>query len=129
MQHKLLLTALAIALSGSVYAVKVPEGTQLAETQNIVINNGSEPQSFDPHKTEGVPESAVAYQLFEGLISMDSDGNLIPGVAERWENTPDYKTWTFHLRKDAKWSNGDPVTANDFVFAWRRLFTPATATP
>ena len=49
MQHKLLLTALAIALSGSVYAVKVPEGTQLAETQNIVINNGSEPQSFDPH--------------------------------------------------------------------------------
>ena len=82
MQHKLLLTALAIALSGSIYAVKVPEGTQLAETQNIVINNGSEPQSFDPHKTEGVPESAVAYQLFEGLISMDSDGNLI---AERSE--------------------------------------------
>ncbi len=104
MQHKLLLSALAIALSGSVYAAKVPEGTQLAETQNIVINNGSEPQSFDPHKTEGVPESEVAYQLFEGLVSMDSDGNLIPGVAERWENTPDYKTWTFHLRKDAKWS-------------------------
>ena len=129
MQHKLLLSALAIALSGSVYAAKVPEGTQLAETQNIVINNGSEPQSFDPHKTEGVPESEVAYQLFEGLVSMDSDGNLIPGVAERWENTPDYKTWTFHLRKDAKWSNGDPVTAHDFVFSWRRLVTPATASP
>ncbi|SSY93663.1 Periplasmic oligopeptide-binding protein precursor [Aggregatibacter aphrophilus] len=129
MQHKLLLSALAIALSGSVYAAKVPEGTQLAETQNIMLNNGSEPQSFDPHKTEGVPESEVAYQLFEGLVSMDSDGNLIPGVAESWENTPDYKTWTFHLRKDAKWSNGDPVTAHDFVFSWRRLVTPATASP
>ena len=46
-----------------------------------------------------------------------------------WENTPDFKTWTFHLRKDAKWSNGDPVTAHDFVFAWRRLVDPATAAP
>ncbi|WP_109077581.1 ABC transporter substrate-binding protein [Aggregatibacter kilianii] len=129
MQQKLLVSAIALALSCSVYAAKVPEGTQLAETQNIVINNGSEPQSFDPHKTEGIPEAEVAYQLFEGLVTTDSDGNLIPGVAESWENTPDYKTWTFHLRKDAKWSNGEPVTANDFVFAWRRLVTPATASP
>ncbi|TYA50928.1 oligopeptide ABC transporter substrate-binding protein OppA [Aggregatibacter actinomycetemcomitans] len=129
MQQKLLVSTIALALSCSVYAAKVPEGTQLAETQNIVINNGSEPQSFDPHKTDGIPEAEVAYQLFEGLVTTDSDGNLIPGVAESWENTPDYKTWTFHLRKDAKWSNGEPVTANDFVFAWRRLVTPATASP
>ncbi|AHN72914.1 periplasmic oligopeptide-binding protein,putative' [Aggregatibacter actinomycetemcomitans HK1651] len=129
MQQKLLVSTIALALSCSVYAAKVPEGTQLAETQNIVINNGSEPQSFDPHKTDGIPEAEVAYQLFEGLVTTDSDGNLITGVAESWENTPDYKTWTFHLRKDAKWSNGEPITANDFVFAWRRLVTPATASP
>ncbi len=94
-----------------------------------MINNGAEPQSFDPQKTEGVPESNVAYQLLEGLVTSDSEGKLQPGVAESWENTPDFKTWTFHLRKDAKWSNGDPVTAHDFVFAWRRLVDPATAAP
>lgn len=123
MQHtfsKFLLSALTLALSGSLYAAQVPAGTQLAENQTFVMNNGSEPSSFDPHKTEGVPEAQVAYQLFEGLISTDSDGNLIPGVAETWESTPDFKTWTYHLRKNAKWSNGEPVTAHDFVYAWRR---------
>ena len=129
MQHKLLFSAIALALSYSAQAVIVPEGTQLDEKQHIVINNGAEPQSFDPQKTEGVPESAVAYQLLEGLVTSDSEGKLQPGVAESWENTPDFKTWTFHLRKDAKWSNGDPVTAHDFVFAWRRLVDPATAAP
>ena len=87
-----------------------------------MINNGAEPQSFDPQKTEGVPESNVAYQLLEGLVTSDPEGKLQPGVAESWENTPDFKTWTFHLRKDTKWSNGDPATAHDFVFAWRRLW-------
>ena len=129
MQHKLLFSAIALALSYSAQAVIVPEGTQLDEKQHIVINNGAEPQSFDPQKTEGVPESSVAYQLLEGLVTSDSEGKLQPGVAESWENTPDFKTWTFHLRKDAKWSNGDPVTAHDFVFAWRRLVDPATAAP
>ena len=129
MQHKFILSVLAAAVSCSVWAAKVPEGTQLAEVQHITINNGAEPQSFDPHKTEGVPEAQVLYQLFEGLASSDSDGNTIPGIAESWENTPDYKTWTFHLRKDAKWSNGEPVTAHDFVFAWQRLASPATASP
>lgn len=126
---KFLFSTLTLALSGALYAAQVPAGTSLAEVQNITINNGAEPQSFDPQKTEGVPESQVAYQLFEGLASTDADGNAIPGVAESWENTPDYKTWTFHLRKDAKWSNGDPVTAQDFVYSWRRLVDPNTASP
>ncbi|OOF40123.1 oligopeptide ABC transporter substrate-binding protein OppA [Rodentibacter rarus] len=121
--------SLTLALSGSLYAAQVPTGTELAPVQNIVINNGAEPQSFDPHKTEGVPESQVAYQLFEGLVSTNSKGELIPGVAERWESSPDYKTWTFHLRKDAKWSNGDPITAQDFVYSWQRLVNPNTASP
>ena len=129
MQHKFILSVLAAAISCSVFAAKVPEGTVLAEKQDIVINNGAEPQSFDPHKTEGVPESQVAYQLFEGLATSDPDGNTVPGVAESWENTPDYKTWTFHLRKDAKWSNGEPVTAHDFVYSWQRLVDPKTASP
>ncbi|HDL1799233.1 TPA: oligopeptide ABC transporter substrate-binding protein OppA, partial [Mannheimia haemolytica] len=125
----LLTTSLVLGLSANVFAAKVPEGTTLAEKQEITINNGSEPSSFDPHKIEGVPESQVAYQLFEGLVTKDSDGNIQPGVAESWENTPDYKTWTFKLRQDAKWSNGDAVTAHDFVFAWQRLVNPLTASP
>ena len=76
MQHKLLFSAIALALSYSAQAVIVPEGTQLDEKQHIVINNGAEPQSFDPQKTEGVPESNVAYQLLEGLVTSDSEGKL-----------------------------------------------------
>ncbi|EXI62411.1 ABC transporter substrate-binding protein [Mannheimia granulomatis] len=124
-----LTASLVLGVSANVFAAKVPEGTVLADKQEIVINNGSEPSSFDPHKIEGVPESQVAYQLFEGLVTKDAEGNLQPGVAVSWENSTDYKTWTFKLRPDAKWSNGDAVTAHDFVFAWQRLANPLTASP
>lgn len=67
--------------------------------------------------------------MLEGLVTRDSDGNIIPGVAESWQNTPDFKLWTFNLRKDAKWSNGEPVTAHDFVFSLKRLGDPKTASP
>ncbi|WP_439257414.1 ABC transporter substrate-binding protein [Lonepinella sp. BR2271] len=133
MQHKLLPSllagAVALAFAFSAHAAKVPEGTELADVQEIVINNGSEPQSLDPHLVDGVPESQILSQLFEGLANTDPEGKIEPGVAESWEHSEDYKTWTFHLRKDAKWSNGDPVTAQDFVYAWQRLATPATASP
>lgn len=121
--------AVALGVSATAFAAKVPEGTQLAEKQEITINNGTEPQSLDPHKIEGVPESQVAFQLLEGLVTKGSDGEEQPGVAESWTNTPDFKVWTFTLRKDAKWSNGEPVTAHDFVYAWQRLANPTTASP
>ncbi|MGX2973502.1 ABC transporter substrate-binding protein [Ursidibacter arcticus] len=127
--RSLLASAVALGLSVSAFAAKVPEGTQLAEKQEVVINNSAEPQSFDPHKTEGVPESQVVYQLLEGLVTKDSDGNIIPGTAVSWESTPDFKVWTFKLRPEAKWSNGDPVTAHDFVYSWQRLANPNTASP
>ncbi|NEN74946.1 oligopeptide ABC transporter substrate-binding protein OppA [Pelistega sp. NLN82] len=129
LKYSVLSAAIALGLSTSALAAKVPAGTVLADKQEITINNGTEPQSLDPHKSEGVPESQVAYQLFEGLVTGDEDGNVIPGVAESWEHSPDFKQWTFKLRPDAKWSNGDPVTAHDFVFAWQRLVTPTTAAP
>lgn len=127
--RSVLASAVALGLSTSLFAAKVPEGTVLAEKQEIIINNGAEPSSFDPHKSEGVPEAQVSYQLLEGLVTRDSDGNIIPGVAESWQNTPDFKLWTFNLRKDAKWSNGEPVTAQDFVFSLKRLGDPKTASP
>ncbi len=109
-------------------AADVPAGVTLAEKQTLVRNNGSEVQSLDPHKIEGVPESNVSRDLFEGLVLSGVDGKPVPGAAEKWENK-DGKVWTFHLRKDAKWSDGQPVTANDFVYSWRRLADPNTASP
>lgn len=121
-----ILTAL---IAGNVAtAAVVPAGVQLAEKQNLVRNNGSEVQSLDPHKIEGVPESNINRDLFEGLLISDVDGKPSPGVAEKWENK-DFKVWTFHLRKDAKWSDGTPVTAQDFVYSWQRLANPNTASP
>ncbi|MFL1732587.1 peptide ABC transporter substrate-binding protein [Moraxella oculi] len=91
----------------------------------LTINNGAEISSLDPHKTGGVPESSVARQQFVGLTTTDADGKLIAGMAESWESDDDI-TWTFKLR-DAKWSNGDPVTAHDFVFSFQRMVDPKTA--
>lgn len=99
----------------------------LAATQEITINNGAEPESLDPHKVSGVPESNILRQMIVGLTSTDNEGNTIPGMATEW-SSPDNKVWTFKLR-DAKWSNGDPVTAHDFVYSFRRLVDPATASP
>ncbi len=104
-----------------------PAGKAAADKQGITINNGAEPESLDPNKVSGVPESNVLRQMLIGLTNTDPDGKTIPGMAEKWESA-DGKVWTFHLR-DAKWSNGDPVTADDFVYSFRRLLDPKTASP
>ncbi len=81
---------------------------------------------LDPHLITGLPEINVASALFEGLVSEDpQDGHPVPAVAERWETSPDGLTWTFHLRPDARWSNGDPVTAQDFAGSIQRVLTPS----
>ncbi|WP_318521032.1 ABC transporter substrate-binding protein [Photobacterium leiognathi] len=116
------------ATSFSSFAAQVPADTKLADKQELVRGNGTEPESLDPQKVSGVPESNVIRDLLEGLVNQDSKGNLVPGAAKSWE-TEDYKTWTFHIRDDAKWSNSDPVTAEDFVYTWRRLADPKTASP
>ena len=117
----------AVGLSSSL-AADVPAGTKLYDTQKLVRNNGAEPQSLDPHKIEGVPEANLARDQFEGLVNIDLNGDIRPGVAESWEHD-DARVWRFNLRKDAKWSNGDPVTAHDFVYSWKRLVNPETASP
>ncbi|MGM7553166.1 ABC transporter substrate-binding protein [Proteus mirabilis] len=111
------------------HAVIPPEGTLLAKQQDIVINNGTEVSSLDPHKVEGVPESNIILNLLEGLTYMGPNGESMPGVAAKWESSEDNKTWTFYLRDDAKWSDGTPVTADDFVYSWRRLTDPQTGSP
>ena len=98
-----------------------------AVEQGILIRgNGAEPQGIDPHIVTGVPENRIISSLIEGLIAYHpTDDNIPePGVAERWEHNADHSEWTFYLRKDALWSNGEPVTAQDFVYSWNRMLHP-----
>jgi oligopeptide transport system substrate-binding protein len=128
-QALILGAGLAVAATSTLsIAADVPAGTKLAKVQELVRGNGTEVASLDPQKTEGVPESHVIRDLLEGLVNQDANGNTTPGVAESWETT-DNKVFTFHLRKDAKWSNGDPVTAEDFVYSFQRAVDPNTASP
>lgn len=88
-----------------------------------------DPGSLDPHKATTKIESHVLGELFEGLVTRDAFGALIPGVAKRWDISPDGLVYTFELREDAKWSNGDRVGPQDFIFAFRRLMAPETGAP
>ena len=103
-------------------------GKDVKEEVVFARNNGAEPQSLDPHHIEGVPEHNIYMCLFEGLVTYNPETlNPEPGVAESWESPDGGITWTFHLRKDAKWSDGVPITAQDFVDSWFRFLDPETA--
>src|SRR5690606_31700804 len=97
-----------------------------AERQVLHRGNGSQPQGLDPHLTEGVPDANVQRDLFEGLVSAGPDVVLGPGVAERWEISEDGTRYVFHLRRDAKWSNGEAMTSADWVYSFRRVLDPQT---
>lgn len=104
--------------------IQTNTNAQATAEQAITINNASEPESLDPHVAKGVQEANVIRQFSEGLLTTDNDGNLVAGMAQKWESA-DNKVWTFSLR-DATWSNGDPVTAHDFVYSFQRLVDPKT---
>jgi oligopeptide transport system substrate-binding protein len=89
--------------------------------------NQAEPETLDPHKSTGVQDAQVEQDLYEGLTRWDVQKHPAPGIAERWDVSPDGRTYVFHLRHDAKWSNGDPVTSTDFLYSFRRLVDPKTA--
>jgi oligopeptide transport system substrate-binding protein len=89
------------------------------------FGNGSEPQELDPHIVTGVPEHNIISALLEGLVGEDPQTLVpVPAAAERWDVSPDQRTYTFHLRAGAVWSNGDPVTAGDFAYAYARMLSP-----
>jgi oligopeptide transport system substrate-binding protein len=102
-------------------------GSELASDQVLNHQIGADPQTLDPSLATGVPAAHVLDDLFEGLITLSEDGRTVPGVASSWETSSDGEQWTFHLRDNARWSNGQPVTAKDFVYAWRRQVNPETA--
>lgn len=94
----------------------------------LVRGNGFEIKSLDPHYIDGQWEANVVGDLLVGLTTDAADGRPMPGAATSWETSPDGKTWTFHIRKHL-WSDGQPVTAEDFAFAWRRILEPARGAP
>lgn len=89
--------------------------------------NHDEPETIDPHKSDGLEEFLVQSDMFIGLTKIDPHGRIAPDLAERWEVAPDGLSWTFHLRPHLKWSDGSPLTAEDFVWSLRRAVDPATA--
>jgi len=103
-----------------------PSGTELAKRQVLHRGNGAEPQSLDPHKSEGVPEAHLQRDLYQGLTNDSPDGGIEPGAASSWTISDDGLVYVFHMRDNARWSNGDPVTAHDFVYGLRRSVDPAT---
>ena len=117
---------LALACALPLQAAVLPPGTQLHPTQTLIRNNGSEPETLDPAVAESVGANNITRDLFEALTANDADGKIVPGVAESWKQT-NATTWVFKLRQNAKWSNGDPVTAEDFVYGIRRFLDPKTA--
>jgi oligopeptide transport system substrate-binding protein len=94
---------------------------------DLVILNGAEPESIDPAVVTGQLEGRICYALFDGLLHFDRFGKPQAAIAERWDISNDGKIYTFHLRSNAKWSNGDPVTATDFLRSWQRVLSPETA--
>ncbi len=98
----------------------------LAEEQVLYRGNGEEPQTLDPHLAEGVPTANILRDLFEGLTTTAPDGRVVPGAAIHWDISRDGLTYTFFLDPDGRWSNGEPVTAHDFVWSWRRVVDPTT---
>ena len=125
----LLLGLLAPWLTIEAWRPAKMRGERLLHHGVLVFNGAEEPASLDPALSQDIAGLKVLMHLFEGLAAPDpKDARPVPAAAERWEVSPDGKTWTFRLR-EARWSNGDPVTAHDFVWAWRRAADPRTASP
>lgn len=123
----LIISSLLALSSTSAIAASVPSGTSLAKEQHFVRGNGAEPNTLDPSfVNSGMPGDIIVNDMFEGFVIENSDGQIIPGQAESWTFSNGGKTVTFILKDDLKWSNGDPVTAADFVFGWQRAVSPKT---
>lgn len=114
-------------LSAALAAILLLAGTA-AEAETILQRgNKDEPETLDPQKSDGTQEYWVQSDLFEGLTRIDAHGKIVPGVAQSWDIAPDGLAWTFHLRPGLKWSDGSPLTAEDFVWSFRRAVDPKTA--
>ena len=125
MKLRTLLALIAVIVVSSCSKTESPVSTAYQDSI-LYIGNGTEPKDLDPHTVTGVPESHILMALLEGLVIRHPEGLApLPGVASSWDISEDGKTYNFHLRDSATWSNGDPVTSKDFVYAWKRMLMPS----
>jgi oligopeptide transport system substrate-binding protein len=122
-----LLTALIVLCTLTACSGGSESPTASTPTTELIRGNGPEPDSLDPQKARSVEAHMILRDLYECLTTLAKDAGVAPGVARDWNVSEDGKTYTFNLRPDARWSNGDPVVAADFVAGLRRLVDPATA--
>ena len=135
---KILATILAVAMlattfvgcgsggdTGSTPDANQPEGSTSAPEISVCI--GPEPETLDPALNKSVDGACYAIHAFEGIYKFDENGNTIPGQAEKVEVSDDGLTWDITLRDDIKWSDGEPVTVDDFIYSWQRAASPETA--
>lgn len=123
-----LLLGLAAALALPGCARRETPAEAGLRTGTLLLGNGAEPQDLDPQTCVAYTDYNILISLFEGLTCIDeATSRAVPGVAERWDVSADGLVYTFHLRAAARWSTGDPVTADDFVFSFRRILSPGLA--
>jgi oligopeptide transport system substrate-binding protein len=123
-----LITALMVAtqLAGCAPSSSTPEGELPWPTDDVLtLNLGKEPPTLDPLKMTDSVSGRILHEIMSGLTDFDADSQVVPSVASHWELSADRKEYTFHLRKDAVWSDGKPVTSKDFLYAWKRVLTQA----
>lgn len=125
------LTCLLLSVLGLLFAACTRRETPVAEgirTGTLLVGNLAEPQELDPQLISAYTDQNIAVALFEGLCALDErTSQPVPAAAERWEVSADGLVYTFHLRASARWSNGDPLIASDFVASWRRVLAPSLA--
>ncbi len=104
-------------------------GSESSEGEKVFrYSNTTEPTSLDPQKTNSIGDNEVQHAITESLVR-NTGGEVTPGVADEWEISKDGLTYTFHIREDAKWSDGEPIKAGDFVYGWQRMMDPSVAAP
>ena len=129
----LLTTAMAASLAVGCSTPKSSDGSNSKDSSNsdekvFRYATNTEPTSLDPTKGQSIGDNEIQHAITEGLVR-NTAGDIQPGLAEKWEVSDDGLTYTFHIREDAKWSDGEALTANDFVYSWQRLVDPETASP
>ena len=138
MSAMLLAAALLTACGGAKTTDNAQKGSEAANEMTadktsaggaIDVQVGSSPETMDPALNSAADAANMILHAFTGLLSVDKNQNIVAGLAETWETSEDGLTWTFHLRPDLKWSDGSDLTAEDFVYSWKRLADPALAAP
>ncbi len=129
--HRLLALTISALAVFSTACERTDRATRAARDKILLLGNGAEPKALDPHIVSSVGDANILRALFEGLVTYhpSDDSAHEPGVAKRWEANDNFTEWTFFLRDDARWSNGDSVTAHDFVYAYSRILHPEMGSP